>query len=57
VTAASDKNQQRTAEHLGRFLAHTDLRAIHWINIRQNTVTFKTIDATAGDRPRFARKA
>jgi GxxExxY protein len=43
VTAASSRNQERTAEHLGRFLAHTNLRAVQWINIRQGAVTLRTI--------------
>jgi GxxExxY protein len=43
VTSIGDKIQRKTEDHLRRFLIHTNLNSIQWINIRQNIVTLKTI--------------
>ena len=35
--------RQRYESHLRRFLAHTSLDCIQWINVGRNVVTFKTL--------------
>jgi hypothetical protein len=43
TTAIPEMNLGRMEDHLRRFLKHTELRAILWVNIRQNLVSFKTL--------------
>jgi GxxExxY protein len=43
ITAVPERDRARTESHLRRFLSHTQLRGTHWINVRHNRVTFKTI--------------
>ena len=43
VTAVRDDALPRVEGHLRRFLAHTPLQAMHWINIRHQLVRFKTL--------------
>ena len=33
----------RFEDHLRRFLSHTTLHGIHWVNIRRDVVTFHTL--------------
>lgn len=40
---ASMKNPQGTLEHQRRFLSHTPLRGIQWVNLNGQDITFETI--------------
>jgi len=42
-TTAPKAEQQRVENHLQRFLNHTKLNGVHWINVRHELVTMKTI--------------
>lgn len=42
-TSALGEGRQRYESHLRRFLAHTSLECIQWINVGRKVVTFKTI--------------
>jgi GxxExxY protein len=41
--SALGEGRQRYEDHLRRFLAHTSLECIQWINVGRKVVTFKTI--------------
>ena len=41
--SALGEGRQRYGDHLRRFLAHTSLKCIQWINVGRKVVTFKTI--------------
>jgi hypothetical protein len=43
VTAMSTEGQAEFQSHLERLLAHTELRAIQWINVARPVIRFKTI--------------
>jgi len=43
TTAIPEHNLQRMEDHLRRFLNHTRLTTILWINVRPEIVTFKTL--------------
>lgn len=43
LTAIKPNAQRAFEEHYRRFLRHTALEALHWINITRQTVTFKTL--------------
>jgi len=42
-TTVRESEQQRVHDHLRRFLNHSNLTAIQWINVRHPAVTFTTI--------------
>lgn len=42
-TAIRDEDRPRFADHLQRFLDHTSLEAMHWINVTNRLVTFQTL--------------
>ena len=48
ITGLTSEDIQSYESQLHRFLAHTSLNAVQWINITPRTVTFKTINR-AGD--------
>lgn len=43
VTAIPSDGLSRFEDHARRFLRHTRLRSIHWINVTREVVTFRTI--------------
>ena len=43
---ALGKGLDTVEEHLRRFLRHTELNAIHWVNLHQHDVTFTTLTRT-----------
>jgi GxxExxY protein len=43
ITAIDAPNLKSFSEHLRRFLDHTSLEAIQWINVRRDIVTFKSL--------------
>lgn len=43
LTVLKPEAQRSFAEHHLRFLRHTDLVALHWINITRSVVTFRTL--------------
>lgn len=45
VTALNDKARRKFAAHLQRFLAHTPLQYLYWINIYRKKVTLSTLRA------------
>ena len=44
VVTASTHRPESVCEHQRRFLKHTDLRAIHWINFNHSQVELRTIE-------------
>lgn len=42
-TTTAEAEQHRVGDHLQRFLNHTRLEGMHWINVRHQRVTMKTI--------------
>lgn len=44
ITALSAHGMSRFEDHARRFLNHTTLTAIHWINLARDYVTFRTLE-------------
>jgi len=44
ITALGADGKIRFEDHARRFLEHTPLRAIHWINLTREQVTFRTLE-------------
>ena len=44
ITALRDDGMTRFEDHARRFLQHTKLKAIHWINLARDYVTFRTLE-------------
>jgi GxxExxY protein len=44
ITALQDDGMTRFEDHARRFLQHTKLTAIHWINLARDYVTFRTLE-------------
>jgi GxxExxY protein len=44
ITALGEDGMIRFQDHARRFLQHTNLRAIHWINLARDYVTFRTLE-------------
>ena len=44
ITALGDDGMPRFEDHARRFLQHTQLTAIHWINLARDHVTFRTLE-------------
>ena len=43
VTTLDPQNLSGFAEHAGRFLRHSSLEAIYWVNVHRNQVAFRTL--------------
>jgi len=43
ITALRDRDRPHFQTHTRRFLQHTDLQSIHWINVTRTAVTFTTL--------------
>jgi GxxExxY protein len=54
--SALGEGRQRYESHLRRFLAHTSLDCIQWINVGRRVVTFKTISGELKSRTRWTRE-
>jgi GxxExxY protein len=44
ITALGEDGRMRFEDHARRFLEHTRLRAIHWINLTREQVLFRTLE-------------
>jgi hypothetical protein len=44
ITALGDEGMTRFEDHAQRFLQHTRLESIHWINVTRGYVTFRTLN-------------
>ncbi len=44
ITALGDDGMTRFEDHAQRFLQHTRLESIHWINVTRGYVTFRTLE-------------
>ena len=52
ITALDERSRSGYADHLRRFLKHTSLEAIHWINATRREVNFTTLTRTnSGQNP------
>ena len=50
ITALDERSRPGYADHLRRFLEHTSLEGIHWINATRREVTFTTLTRTTSEQ-------